>query len=90
MWALYMWSLFVNHAPIFGWYMERLVVKNGHQNTCVTYNDIICARNVNIILGSIVNTLGRISMTILRERKISFVISYKGTIPYARCSSKAK
>jgi hypothetical protein len=47
----------VDWAPIFEWYIARLLIKLGHQNdTC--YTEIgLCAQNTNTVLGSVGNTI---------------------------------
>ena len=49
--------------------MARLVVKKGHQKTCIaTYNGIALCSNKDTILGSVVNTIWKASLINKRER----------------------
>ena len=41
----------LNWTPTFEWYMARFAVENGHQEE-IFFDEIICAQNILIILGS--------------------------------------
>lgn len=49
------------HMPLLNsWYFARLVVKNAHQKD-MCYNQIgLCIQKKGTILGSIINTIGRV------------------------------
>ena len=56
--------------------MARLSVGIGHQ-TNTWYDEIgIYVQNVNIIWGSIMNTIGRTNVIIQRERQPSFSLGF--------------
>lgn len=58
-----------NWTPLFEWYMAGFVVKNKHQKA-MCYDEIgLCIQNILTILGSILDTIGRAYVIVLKKRE---------------------
>lgn len=69
-----MQSVFFEWKLIFQYYMARFVVKFGHrEEMCLTYNEIeLHVDNVDMILSSLLYTIGRVYVITQREDNLHF------------------
>ena len=50
--------------PKFNWYMRRVVVENGHSKDTCHDNIGLCAYCIDIVVGSMVSTIGRVYVVV--------------------------